>query len=80
MVLKFFALVVLIILLVTGLAVIWLVGALPGRIARARGHGRAEAVAVAGWCSLLMPVPLWPLAMVWAHLDGEKPVETAGAG
>ncbi|MCW2309593.1 DUF3302 domain-containing protein [Rhodobium gokarnense] len=78
MVLKIFALVVLVVLLVAGLAVIWLVGALPGRIARSRGHGRAEAVTVAGWCSLLMPVPLWPLAMVWAHMDGEAPA--AGAG
>lgn len=75
MILNYFALAVLVVLAVTGLGAIWLIGALPGRIARARGHERADAVATAGWCSLLMPVPLWPLAMVWAHLDGGKPAD-----
>jgi len=70
MALKFFALGVLLVLLLTALGAIWMIGALPGKIARTRGHDNADAVAVAGWCSLLMPIPLWPLAMVWAYMRG----------
>jgi hypothetical protein len=67
MVLNIFALIILVVLLVTALAIIFLLARLPGQIARNRGHAQAEAVAVAGWCSVLLPIPLWPLAMVWAY-------------
>jgi hypothetical protein len=67
MALNIFALIILVVLLVTALAVIFLLARLPGEIARDRGHAQAEAVAVAGWCSVLLPIPLWPLAMVWAY-------------
>ena len=67
MVLNIFALIILVVLLVTALAIIFLLARLPGQIARNRGHAQAEAVAVAGWGSVLLPIPLWPLAMVWAY-------------
>jgi hypothetical protein len=67
MALNIFALIILVVLLVTALAIIFLLARLPGQIARNRGHAQAEAVAVAGWCSVLLPIPLWPLAMVWAY-------------
>ena len=67
MALNIFALLILVVLLVTALAVIFLLARLPGQIARNRGHAQAEAVAAAGWCSILLPIPLWPLAMVWAY-------------
>lgn len=67
MALNIFALIILVVLLVTALAVIFLLARLPGQIARNRGHTQAEAVAVAGWCSVLLPIPLWPLAMLWAY-------------
>jgi hypothetical protein len=67
MILNIFALIILVVLLVTALAIIFLLARLPGQIARNRGHAQAEAVAVAGWCSVLLPIPLWPLAMVWAY-------------
>ncbi|PLX37722.1 MAG: hypothetical protein C0606_05450 [Hyphomicrobiales bacterium] len=68
MALKFFALAILIVLALTVIGIIWLLGSLPGKVARSRGHAQADAVAIAGWCSLLMPLPLWPLAMVWAYM------------
>jgi hypothetical protein len=72
--LEFFALLVLLVLLAGALFLIWLIGSLPGRIARNRGHRQADAVSIGGWCSLLMPLPLWPLVMVWAYLDvGVRP-------
>ena len=64
---KFFALFILLVLLATVLALIFVLARLPGQIAHAREHPQAEAVAVAGWCSILLPIPLWPLAMVWAY-------------
>ena len=67
MILNIFALIILVVLLVTALAIIFLLARLPGQIARNRGHAQAEAVAVAGWCSVLLPIPLGPLAMVWAY-------------
>lgn len=62
-----FALIILLVLFVCGLGVIWSLGALPGRLARQRLHPQADAIGVAGWCGLLMPVPLWLLALVWAY-------------
>jgi hypothetical protein len=76
MVLNIFALIILVVLLVTALAVIFLLARLPGEIARNRGHAQAESVAVAGWCSVLLPIPLWPLAMVWAYY---RPIGDASA-
>jgi hypothetical protein len=67
MALQIFALIILVVLLATALAVVFLLARLPGQIARDRGHPQADAVAVAGWCSVLLPIPLWPLAMVWAY-------------
>ncbi len=61
--LNVFALIILIVLFLTALAVVWLAATLPGKIARQRHHPQADAIGVAGWCSLVMP-PLWPLALV----------------
>ena len=72
MALQIFALVILLVLLVTAIAIIFLLARLPGQISRARGHPQAEAIAVAGWCSLLLPIPLWPLAMVWAYYKSNR--------
>jgi len=64
---KFFALLILLVLLATFLFLIFFLARLPGQIARAREHPQAESISVAGWCSLLLPIPLWPLAIVWAY-------------
>jgi len=78
MALQIFALIILVVLLATALVVIFLLARLPGQIARDRGHPQAEAVAVAGWCSVLLPIPLWLLAMVWAYYKpkGHASVQT----
>ena len=47
--LDLFAWIVLVILLVTLVVVFCLLGALPGHIAKSRGHPWADAVRVAGW-------------------------------
>jgi uncharacterized BrkB/YihY/UPF0761 family membrane protein len=62
-----FALFILVALLITMIAVVGLLGALPGRIARKRGHPQADAIAIAGWVGLLFFGVLWPLALIWAY-------------
>lgn len=64
---KYFALIILLVLLFTAVIAIFLLARWPGKIARNRDHPQAGAVAVAGWCSLLLPIPLWPLAIIWAY-------------
>jgi len=61
--------IVLIILLAVIVLVVWLMGSLPGHVARRRGHPWAEAVGVAGWITLIFGFALWPLALVWAYVD-----------
>jgi hypothetical protein len=60
---------VLAILIVVIVLVIWLMGSMPGHVARRRGHPWAEAVGVAGWVTLLFGFVLWPVAMIWAYVD-----------
>ena len=67
--LDLFAWIVLVILLVTLVVVFCLLGALPGHIARSRGHPWADAVRVAGWITLIFGFVLWPVAMIWAYVD-----------
>jgi hypothetical protein len=61
--------IVLIILLAVIVLVIWLMGSLPGHVARRRGHPWADAVGVAGWITLIFGFALWPIALIWACVD-----------
>lgn len=61
--------IVLAILLAVIVLVIWLMGSMPGYVARRRGHPWAEAVGVAGWITLIFGFVLWPIAMIWAYVD-----------
>ena len=58
-----------IILVVVALTVYFVLylAALPGKLARDRGHPQAEAIAVLGWLSLLTLFATWPIALVWAY-------------
>jgi len=67
--LDLFAWIVLVILLVTLVVVFCLLGALPGHIAKSRGHPWADAVRVAGWITLIFGFALWPIALIWAYVD-----------
>jgi prepilin signal peptidase PulO-like enzyme (type II secretory pathway) len=67
--LDLFAWIVLAIVLAVIVLVIWLMGSLPGHVARRRGHPWAEAVGVAGWITLIFGFVLWPIAMIWAYVD-----------
>lgn len=64
-----FAWIVLAILFMVIVVVVWLMGSLPGHVARRRGHPYAEAVGVAGWVTLIFGFALWPVALIWAYVD-----------
>ncbi len=61
-----FALFLLLALLVLGVVVVLWLGALPGNVARKRGHPQSDAISVCGWLGLLFAL-LWPVALVWAY-------------
>jgi hypothetical protein len=50
---------------------LYVLGNLPGRIARDREHPRARAISVCGWLGLLTIV-LWPVALAWAYVMPKK--------
>ena len=71
--LDLFAWIVLAILVASTVAVIWIAGWLPGHIARSRFHPWADAVSIAGWVTLFLGFALWPIVLIWAHVDVPRP-------
>ena len=65
--LDIFALIVLVVLVGTGLAVWAMLGAYPGIIAKQRNHPQADAIAVCGWWGAITMGILTPLAFIWAY-------------
>lgn len=49
------------------LLLIWLLGGMPGRIAKQRGHHNAAAIRILGWCGVFTLGLLWAIALVWAY-------------
>jgi hypothetical protein len=68
-----FAWIVLIVLAASTIAVVCIMGWLPGHIAHDRGHPWAQAVTVAGWVTLFFGFVLWPIALIWAYVDVPAP-------
>jgi hypothetical protein len=81
MLLDVFALVVLLVLVVAVVGVLILLGMMPGRIARQRGHPQADAISVCGWWGLITLGILLPVAWIWAYTNsGSRPTEPEQAG
>jgi membrane-bound acyltransferase YfiQ involved in biofilm formation len=75
--LDIFAWIVLIVLVLSTVAVVVFLAALPGQIARSRQHPWAKAVSVAGWVTFFLGFALWPLALIWAYVDVPRKEEAA---
>jgi len=67
-----FAWVVLVLLVGSGVTVVAFLGLWPGKVARARHHPQAEAIAIGSWLTLFLGFVLWPLIVIWAYM---KPVQ-----
>ena len=70
--LEIFALVVLFVLVAVAIAIIVVLGNLPGKMARAAEHPQAEAIMVLGWVGLLTGGLGWLLALVWVKYRPES--------
>ena len=75
-----FALIVLLVLLVTVLAGWAMLGYYPGKIARERQHPQADAISVCGWIGAITMGVFSPIAFVWAFTNPKatitgKPLE-----
>ncbi|MEA1835219.1 DUF3302 domain-containing protein [Methylobacterium durans] len=64
-----FAWIVLAVVAATLVACFVALGAMPGRIARRRGHPWAQAVAIGSWATLICGFVFWPLILTWAYVD-----------
>jgi hypothetical protein len=72
-VLSFFALIVLILLVVLAVYVVVELARWPGRVARERSHPHADAVNVCSWLGILLTAgAAWIIAAVWAHMPPAK--------
>lgn len=71
----YFAWFVLTFLLITAVAAFVAMAMAPGYIAKSRNHPWAQAVAVAGWVTLICGFVLWPVALIWAYVDMPKKEE-----
>ena len=59
---------VLLVMIATALVVFAVLGMLPGKVARQRGHPQAEAINVASWLALIFGFAAWPFVLVWSYL------------
>jgi hypothetical protein len=62
-----FALIVLVVLIAAGIALVVLIGNLPGKLARGADHPQADAIALLAWIGLFTGGLGWLLALVWAR-------------
>ncbi len=67
--LDIFALIVLVVLVAAGIAIWAILGMMPGRIARERGHPQADAINVCGWWGVITMGLLLPVAWIWAYTN-----------
>ncbi len=79
MFLDLFALFILLILLASACAAWVMLGMAPGRIARARKHPQADAIAVCGWWGVITLGLLLPVAYVWAYTTSQDAEPTQEA-
>jgi ABC-type Fe3+ transport system permease subunit len=71
-----FALIILITLAVSAVALWAILGMMPGKIARQRNHPQAEAINVCGWWGVLTMGLLLPVAWVWAYTNPTATADT----
>lgn len=66
-ILDVFALLVMILLVAVLIWLVVLLGSLPGKVARDRGHPQADAIQVLGWIGIITLGVSWFIAFTWAY-------------
>ncbi len=74
MVLEIIALIVMLVIVAVVIWLVVLLGSMPGKIARQRGHPQADAIQVLGWIGVITLGVGWLVALVWAYVrpDGRS--------
>jgi hypothetical protein len=67
--LDIFALIILLVLVITALVLWAMLGLFPGKIAQQRNHPQADAINVCGWLGAITMGILSPIAFVWAYTN-----------
>ena len=70
--------VVLIALAALVFAVVVILGTLPGKVARKRGHPQVDAINVMSWLGIITLGLLWPFALIWAYVRPAQSLVTSG--
>lgn len=65
--LNIFALVVILVIIAGAIWIVVKLGAVPGKLASARGHPQADAINILGWIGILTMGVGWLIAIVWAY-------------
>ncbi len=78
--LDIFALIILIILVMTALGLWAILGMYPGKIAHQRNHPLADAISVWGWWGAITMGILTPLAFIWAYSNPDATIRGHAKG
>ena len=76
MALNILALLMLIFVTAFAVYLVFVLGGLPGQIARQRNHPQADAINITGWLGLLTGGIVWAVALIWAYVN-PRPVQLA---
>lgn len=67
-----FALIVLLVIIGSVLALFVFMGMWPGKVAKQNNHPQVEAITIGSWVALLAGGILWPIILIWAYIKSEK--------
>lgn len=67
-----FALIVLLVLILTVLSFVIFLGMWPSMVAKKNNHPQVEAITIGSWVTLIVGGVLWPIILIWAHIKTES--------
>jgi len=80
MALNILALLILIFVTAFVVYLVFVLGGLPGRIAKQRNHPQADAIRIMGWLGLLTGGIVWAVALVWAYIRPKQAPPASPSG
>jgi hypothetical protein len=80
MALNILALLILIFVTAFVVYLVFVLGGLPGRIAKQRNHPQADAIRIMGWLGLLTGGIVWAVALVWAYIRTKQAPPASPSG
>ena len=72
--LDIFALIVLLVIIATSIAVFIFLGMWPSIVAKQRNHPQIEAITIGSWVALIAGGILWPIILIWSYMKNDERV------